>query len=273
MNSSHLFGRIHRFLSSRPLIVRAAVKARNQANAIVATHFSRLSVSTDSTANGENRLAEHVAPHARNFVDVGGNQGHWTAHFLRYVQGRPSGLIYEPNQACAMALQRRFASTEAVEVVHAAVADYLGEAEFYESSDDDQLSSLSAISAGPFAAPRRVPVVTLDDELKRRRWDRISFLKIDTEGHDYFVLRGARRLLSEGRVDLLQFECNNTWNATGITLRAAVNFLKPFGYSVRHLRPEGLFAVDYVFFGSEFGYGNWVAFHQGTEALLKPLLR
>jgi hypothetical protein len=35
---------------------------------------------------------------------------------------------------------------------------------------------------------------------------RIDFLKLDVEGHELSILRGASRLLAEGRVSMLQFE-------------------------------------------------------------------
>ncbi len=139
---------------------------------------------------------------------------------------------------------------------------------------NNQLSSLSAANVGTSAAPPRiVPLVTLDSELEKWGWDRVSVLKIDVEGHDYFVLRGARQLLQRRRIDLVQFECNSTWAATGVTLSAAINFLREFGYRVLHLRPAGLFAVDFARFSGDLGYGNWVAFHEGSVELVRSLLQ
>ncbi len=88
-----LLGRLHAWLSSSPSLVDLAVKVRNQANAIVATHFSRLSVSTDPAVNGENRLVEFVASQAENFIDVGANEGEWSAHFLAHSRAKVPALI------------------------------------------------------------------------------------------------------------------------------------------------------------------------------------
>lgn len=273
MNAAKILGRAHAFLSSSPRAVRAAVKIRNQANAIVATHFSRLSVSTDAGLNGENALARHIAPHVRAFVDVGGNRGDWTAHLLQHAGNAPFGLVFEPNEGCRRILQVRFSNSPGVEIVGAAVSDYAGQTEFFESGADSQLSSLDLANAGENATRHVVPVVTLDEELASRGWDRVTLVKIDTEGNDYFVLRGARSLLERRRIDVLQFECNHTWGAAGTTLRGAVNLLRSHGYRVCHLRPEGLFDVDFEFFGHEFGYGNWVGFHEDAAGMVRALLR
>ena len=44
-----------------------------------------------------------------------------------------------------------------------------------------------------------VPVVTLDDYVRRKRLDRIYLVKIDAQGYEMHVLRGAQRSL--GRID------------------------------------------------------------------------
>ena len=265
-------GSSQRLLSSLPGGVHAAVKLRNQANAVVSAYFSGLSGSSDSALNGENWLIGHLAPKARNFIDVGANDGEWASEFVRNASGQLSGLLLEANTTRATALATRFGGSETVTVVNAAVADYIGEAQFYENPQDHQLSSLSALNAGRIARAVVVPVVTLDEQISVRRWKRISFVKIDTEGHDYFVLRGARHALEQHMIDVLQFECNSTWRATGITLVAAINFLSEFGYNTWQLRKGGLHAIDYSAYGAEFGYGNWVASHAGSELDIQPLV-
>lgn len=47
----------------------------------------------------------------------------------------------------------------------------------------------------------------LDDFAATAGLDDIDVVKIDTDGYDYFVLAGARRLLTEGKVLLVECEC------------------------------------------------------------------
>lgn len=271
MNHIQLLFKLQNLTASSPSLLRAAVKIRNQANAVVAAHFSRLSgPAAEIDRNGEGLLAEAVAPHAKVFVDVGANRGNWTARFLDHAGPSVRGFLFEVNAACLGALRERFGTNDALEIRDAALSDYIGEAEFFESPASDDLSSLSAINAGAGCTRRVVRITTLDRELDR--CGQISFLKVDTEGHDYFVLRGARGLLREKRIDVLQFECNFTWRATGTTISGPVGFLESHGYRVMHLRPEGLFSVDIGKFGPDLGYGVWVAFHEGAVALLAPLI-
>jgi hypothetical protein len=52
---------------------------------------------------------------------------------------------------------------------------------------------------------------------------RLFMLKIDTEGFDPLVLRGARKTLAGHKVDLLLFEYNSggVWGTDGLTLKVS----------------------------------------------------
>ena len=48
--------------------------------------------------------------------------------------------------------------------------------------------------------------MSLDDFADKYRLDKIDVLKIDTEGYEPLVFRGAQRLISEHRIRLFIFE-------------------------------------------------------------------
>ena len=77
----------------------------------------------------------------------------------------------------------------------------------------------------------RVPLVTADHVAESRGLDNITFLTIDTEGHDSLVLLGARQLLSARRVRVLQFEYHERglWAKTPLSPR--VRWLHRNGYT------------------------------------------
>ena len=62
----------------------------------------------------------------------------------------------------------------------------------------------------------------------------VLFMKVDVEGADYAVLRGARAALASGRVQALQFESNFKWEKMvgAKTLVDGVRFLEQLGYDV-----------------------------------------
>jgi FkbM family methyltransferase len=69
----------------------------------------------------------------------------------------------------------------------------------------------------------QVEVATLDEFCRKHQVDRVSYIKIDTEGGDMNVLKGAEHLLAEQRIDLVQLEAgmnvHNTWHVALETLK------------------------------------------------------
>jgi len=69
------------------------------------------------------------------------------------------------------------------------------------------------------------------DELPHNASQRISYLKIDTEGGDLNVLRGATGLLSGQRIDLIQVEAGlSRANTTHVPFAALKEFLQQYDY-------------------------------------------
>ena len=83
-------------------------------------------------------------------------------------------------------------------------------------------------------------MLTLETYAGTAPLDHIWLLKIDAEGHDLAVVRGARELLAQQRVSVVQFEYNHRWIYGRFYLRDAFELLKPLGYSVGKLTPSGV---------------------------------
>lgn len=257
-----LLGRLHRVIGRSSTAVRIAVKVRNQANAVVSAHFSGVELPIE---NGEYAFIDLAAPGAMNFIDVGANVGDWSARFLERMGRARAGLIVDANSKCIDKLRARFGKHADVTILDAALSDYCGTSTFFEGAGTETaLSSLTPVALGNSSmTPRCVPVTTLDNEVAKLGWKKVSMLKIDAEGHDFFVLRGARRLLAEKRIDFVQFECNSAWNPVGVNIVAAAAFLNSMGYKLFQLQSAGLRAIDVGYF-RDCGSANWVALHEGS---------
>lgn len=90
------------------------------------------------------------------------------------------------------------------------------------------------------ATTEEVATTTLDAYADHAALDQITLVKIDTEGHDLAVLRGARKLLAEHRILAAQFEYNHRWIAARSYLRDAFELLVPLGYCLGKLTPRGV---------------------------------
>lgn len=88
----------------------------------------------------------------------------------------------------------------------------------------------------------KVQLNTLDDFADEHNIDRISLLKIDTEGNEYPILKGAKRLLEEERIDLLQFEFGEMNVVSKCFFKDFFDLLNPSFYLFR-LLPGGLLPI------------------------------
>ena len=126
-------------------------------------------------------LAATLRPDA-NCIDVGANAGDLLETLVRLA---PAGhhIAYEPLPELADPLAERFPG---VEVRSAALADEPGEAVFYRNLESDARSGLRPLGE---SEPVRVRVEALDRSLPEDFAP--DFIKIDVEGAELAVLRGA----------------------------------------------------------------------------------
>lgn len=117
---------------------------------------------------------------------------------------------------------------ESCRLVAAAASDHRGRADLFLCDSNDGSHSLHAdwpILGDRPSAKVEVALVTLEDVLRQEFGsERIDFLKIDTEGHDFSVLRGLGDSLAPNRVAMLYLELGNH-------REAAMEWLKSRGYS------------------------------------------
>jgi len=89
------------------------------------------------------------------------------------------------------------------------------------------------------------PTVGLDDYVAEHRIDRIAFLKMDVEGAEPLVLRGADRLLRRPDGPAVLCEINPAWlQLAGSSGEAIVAFLKERGYTIHRAQSRRLEPVD-----------------------------
>ena len=143
-------------------------------------------------------LARYV-PRDRLAIDVGGNIGIYSYHMGRLSSGV---ITFEPNPVYAARLRRIGLGKRLEEV---ALSDRAGAAELriplWEGAEAPGMASLDsrAVPEDILARTVQVPLRRLDDYAL----DNIGFIKIDVEGHEEGVLRGAMQTIERHRPTLL----------------------------------------------------------------------
>jgi len=100
----------------------------------------------------------------------------------------------------------------------------------YQSQQSTGISSLSPFHESHYAAIG-VDVITLSAFIKEQKIKKVDFLKIDTEGYDYFVLQGYPWKKAP-KVVLCEFEDSKT-EPLGYTFEDTAEFLLSKGYELK----------------------------------------
>lgn len=133
-------------------------------------------------------------------IDVGGNRGVYA-----YALWRLAAMVevFEPNPICAEVLAAWAAGKASVALHTVALSDTAGAAELHIPIDvaGVEHDASASLEHADFASVRNETVVlrTLDSFA----FENVAFVKIDVEGHEFNVLRGAENLLRAQRPSVL----------------------------------------------------------------------
>ncbi|MCA2984778.1 MAG: FkbM family methyltransferase [Gemmatimonas sp.] len=130
------------------------------------------------------------------YVDVGAAGGDTVEKFMSVVGGQFQAIeAFEPTETQFADLQRLASADPRIRVHQAAVGESSGSIGFFENTNNPFGSN--AITLGETDTPRQVSCVRLDDVVEH-----CTLLKMDVEGFECRVLRGAERLIRASRPDL-----------------------------------------------------------------------
>jgi FkbM family methyltransferase len=148
----------------------------------------------------------------RAFIDAGANRGDFTARLLEEFPGCNIQAI-EPNPRLCAGLAQRFAAQH-VRIWNAALHDHEGTIQLQVHAD----AATSSVLPRPAGARRyfgsgdrivaTVPVdaMTLDRLVQDAAIEHVDLLKLDTQGAELPIIRGARRLLQRAAIDVIYTE-------------------------------------------------------------------
>lgn len=181
-----------------------------------------------------------LAARSRVTLDVGAHVGYYA---LVAGHANPAGRVFafEPLPLAGERLRRHVALNRLanVECLAVAASDVDGEVAFHVPRGHALPCSdgVSAAFHAPWAAAMdsvRVPSVTLDAFVRARGLETVDLLKIDVEGGEPAVLRGASGLLERFRPDLVCEVLSATNAAEELDA-----ILRPLGYAFHLLTADG----------------------------------
>lgn len=210
------------------------------------------------------------------FFDIGANVGE-LSYFLNYYL--PNSLIYsfEPNPNTFKILSEKFKERDNVRIFNYGFSSVEKNATLYSYEKDStsgHASLLKEVFTDLYKANSiidfQIFLKTLDGFCKEFSVENIDYIKIDTEGFEFDILKGGTGILMENKISLIQFEFNEMNIINRIFLKDFYELLK--GYMFFRISDGQL--IDISEYKSEyeiFWYQDILCVLRTNESLLKEI--
>ncbi len=171
----------------------------------------------------------------KNFVrpgdvvaDIGANMGFYSLWMSKFTSGSAAVHSFEPDEENFQRLQQNIRINKLGHTIIAnktAIGDADGKISFTKGLDGE-----NHIAGSGTQNIVEVNITTLDKYSQASNVSELKYCKIDVEGFEMSVLKGASGLLTGKKISILQLEINSASNNSGCSIAGLLELLQSFGY-------------------------------------------
>ncbi|MBC1223258.1 FkbM family methyltransferase [Nostoc sp. UCD121] len=194
------------------------------------------------------------------FIDAGANCGIYTLLASKLVGDSGKVLSFEPGIESIKNIERNLEinAVTNVKLFKVALSEQEGTAKLYHIENAPTSYSLGSEESEETSF-EEVPTTTIDHVLAHEGIERVDFIKIDVEGAEELVFRGATSLFSHMKPKVIFEISSKTSGRLNLSYDGAFNFLKGIGYQFFKVKNTG----ELLNFESPEGItGNILAIHK-----------
>jgi FkbM family methyltransferase len=218
------------------------------------------------TANGEVFALKSVLKrlgHEKSIVlfDVGANRGQYLKMAKSINENRLSIFCFEP-QASAFSYLKTVADEYGnVKTENIGLGEKKGVFSLYRDTEASEFASMYPATYVQYnvnlSIKENIHIETLDEYCLAKNIKRVHFLKLDVEGHEIPVLKGAFNMINSGNIDFIQFEYGLASMSSRTLLKDFFELLK--NYRIYRILPSGLELLNYSEYHELFLTTNYLA--------------
>jgi len=187
----------------------------------------------------EQELRKYFNISEGTFIDIGANIGKFSIIMGKKIDDKGKVLAIEPHPENFKILQRNIElnNLKNVTTLNLACSNKKGNLQLF--LDEDGTGGHSTIKSKKTRAGNNkiwVKAETLDTIIKKEKIKKVNLIKIDVEGAEAEVLKGAIKILKKSHPKII-FEA---WDEQ--YLKKVKEVLKPFNYKIKKIAPENYLA-------------------------------
>ncbi len=204
-------------------------------------------------------ILENLEDPELNVFDVGAHQGAFSKFLLSNLDKEINIHAFEPSQHSFDQLSQNMSGNPHVKCHHLALGDKTGSLHLYSDRRGSSHSSLYPRDIVGFNPIEQVAVTTLADFCLENEIGKIHYLKIDAEGAELQILKGAADFVETGTIMNIQFEFGECNQDSRTYFKDFYRLLSP-NYDLFLILKDGVVPVRNQSWRNEiFGTSNYLA--------------
>jgi len=204
-------------------------------------------------------------------IDIGACSGAYSQELLKEFKVKELHM-FEPLKAGFEFIKKNVDLNSSIHVINKGLSDKNESIKIFYDKVKDPLKIIPNASVykrseeisfkGIQNESETVHLIKFDDYWQNQLDSRIiDFIKIDTEGHEFKCLMGAKEAVRSTKV--IQFEFGNTMVAPRLFFLDFYNFFTNLDFQIYRMRPNGLYKIKkYNYKDEHFGYSNFLAVNE-----------
>ncbi len=207
---------------------------------------------------------------ALNIFDVGANEGGYVDLLFKVFKKNEIKIYsFEPSKNVFEKLKLKFAKETMVNTFNLGLGVKNEKLTLYKTEKYSGMSSVFQRQLTHFNLEmnekEEIEIDTIDNFCSMNKIEEIGFLKIDVEGNELNVLKGASKMINDDRISYIQFE----FGGTGIDSRTFMQdfyYLLKEKYRIYRIVKDGLFLMEnYRETNEIFSLVNFIAEHKSIK--------
>lgn len=179
--------------------------------------------------------------------DVGANDGYYLNCFLKEHKELIDIHAFEPSKFSFSLLNEKFKSRKSVTIQNFGFGSKSEIKTLFFDQEGSGWSSVHPIKHDHLSVSldcqEKITLKTIDEYCSEHSIAEIDFLKMDVEGHELEILKGAKKMIESGKINCVQFEFGIAHLISRVFLRDFFEILE--GYDIYRILQDGIFKINY----------------------------